>query len=140
MGAWGHGNLECDGAQDILGDLSDELFERVTTLLKTPAAAEHDELEHDELFVRIEMIFALAARGMINSSPTPGEIRPLIDQFFDNCLRYYKSAKQELPQERKRIMEESFSNLLVVAEHAQNGSFEHRLNLISDVMGKNNKS
>lgn len=140
MGAWGHGNLECDGAQDILADLSDELFERVMTLLKTPAASEHDELEHDELFVRIEMILALAARGMINSSPAPSDIRPLIDPFLERCLHYCKSAGQELPQKRRTVMEESFSNLLVVAEHAQIGSFEHRLNLISDVMGEEKKS
>jgi hypothetical protein len=139
MGAWGYGNLENDGAQDFLAEISDELFERVITLLQTPEAYQYDESDHDELFVRVEMILAMAARGMINSSPAAEDIAPLIGPYITNYASYYQSAGDEFPQARRKVLEDTFVNLLNVAEKAQGGSFEHRLNLISNVMGKKKK-
>ena len=139
MGAWGIGNLENDGAQDILAEISQELFERVLKLLQSPLAAEYDEYDHDDLFVRIEMILALAQREMINDSPPPEDIEPLIALFLDRWAQYHISAGYELPEDRQKIMINSFKSLLVVCAGAESGSFEHRLDLISQKMGQNNK-
>ena len=86
MGAWGYGSLESDGAQDTLAGICDELFSRIIQLLQHPRAHEHDDIEFDELFVRIEMIFALHDHGMINTSPNP--------ESWNLCSRHTSSDGQ----------------------------------------------
>jgi len=137
MGAWGHGNLENDGAQDLIAEISDELFARIVILLQNPSASKWDECEHDELFVRVEMILAMAKHGMINSSPRSIELEPLFAPFVERWSQYFIASKQKVPEERKAVIVDTFARLLEVASGAEEGSFEHRLGLISQKMGKN---
>lgn len=134
MGTWGHSNLESDGAQDFLAEISDELFERVITLLQHPRAHEYDEEEIDELFVRIEMIFALHDRRMITSSPGPEALEPLLAPYLKRWEDYQTSAGDGVPAERRRVIERTFEQLLQITEGAEGGSFAHRLGLISEKM------
>jgi len=136
MGTWGNGNLDSDGAQDTLAGICDELFARVTELLQHPSAHEYDDEEIDELFVKIEMIFALNDRGMVNSSPDPEVLRPLFEPYLQRWADYHRKAGHTPPVERDTAMRDSFNRLLKIAENSSGGSLLHRLDLIAEVMAK----
>ena len=136
MGTWGNGNLENDTAQDTLAGICDDLFARVMTLLQHPRAHEYDEEEIGELFVRIEMIFALSDRGMVNSSPEPDELRILVEPYLQRWAGYHRKAGHDLPVERQTIMEQTFTRLLAITSGAAEGSFIHRVGLITDIISK----
>lgn len=116
MGTWGNGNLESDGAQDTLAGICDDLFSRVMELLQHPRAHEYDDEEIDELFVKIEMIFALNERGMVNSSPDPRELKPLFEPYLQRWAGYHHKAGHDLPIERHKVMIDSFNRLLKIAK------------------------
>jgi hypothetical protein len=134
MGSWGNGNLECDGVQDKLAGVCDDLFSRVIELLQHPRAHEYDDEEIDELFAKIEMIFALSDRGMVNSSPDPEALKLLFDPYVQRWADYHRRAGHDVPVERQAIIEQSFSHLAAIAERASEGSFIHRVGLISEIM------
>lgn len=135
MGTWGDGNLENDGTQDTLAEICDALFARVIELLQHPRAHEYDDEEIDELFVRIEMIFALHGRGMINSAPAPEILEPLFPPYLAKWSAYWTTAaRQEPPEGRRRIIERSFEELLEITRGARGGSFAHRTGLILEKM------
>jgi hypothetical protein len=137
MGAWGYGNLENDGAQDLLASISKELFGRVMELLKHPRGHEYDDMEFDELGVRMEMIFALHERGMINTSPAPEDLKALCQPFLQRWADYWRHAAHVEPgPEWRKVLEDSFTRLIEIAGRECGGSFEHRCNLIMDKMGK----
>lgn len=136
MGAWGHGNLDNDGAQDELAEICDGLFARVIELLKHPRVHEFDDLEICELFVKIEMIFALSEHGMVNSSPEKSELKPLLTPFLQRWAEYYHKAGHNPPSKRLHVMNESFNRLLEIASKHSEGSLLHRMGLVSEVMSK----
>ena len=140
MGTWGSGNLESDGSQDTLANICDELFTRVIELLQHPRGHEYDDEEIDELFVRIEMIFALYERKMITSAPNPDELNSLFVPYLERWAAYYKSAGHDPPADRREVIEETFQTLLAIARAGAGGSFLHRLDLISDKMGRSDES
>lgn len=117
MGAWGHGNLENDGAQDFLSQISNELFTRVHELLKHPNGHEYDGKEIDELFVRIEMILALHKRGLITSSGDRGELHSLFEPYMRRWEAYYKG---KAPAKRRKVMERTFRRLSKVVHKLHN--------------------
>src|SRR4051812_31800083 len=119
MGAWGNGNLESDGAQDTLANVCDELFARVIELLQHPRGHEYDDEEIDELFVRIEMIFALHGRGMVTSGPRPELLKTLFAPYLARFAEYNsRPGTYGPPQERTRVIEETFQQLLDIAQAA----------------------
>lgn len=136
MGTWGNGNLESDGAQDTLAGICDDLFSRVMELLQHPKAHEYDDEEIDELFVKIELIFALSERGMVNSSPDPEDLKPLFGPYLQRWEDYHRKAGHALPVERKKVMEASFNRLLKIANGGSQGSFLHRIGLIARAMSQ----
>ena len=136
MGAWGHGNIENDFAQDMLAETCDDYFRRITAALRSAHGHEYDEYEHDELFVLCEMIFAMNERGMVNSSPEPDVLRALFGPFVDRWTAYHRRAGHEPSAERQNVMEETFRKLIEIAERACQGSFNHRIGLISGKMSK----
>jgi hypothetical protein len=126
MGTWGNNNLESDGAQDALAGICDDLFARVIELLRHPRAHEYDEEEIDELFVKIEMLFALSDREMVNRSPDPKELKPLFEPYLQRWADYHRKAGHSLPVERHQIMKDSFQRLLKIAKEGSGGSLLHR--------------
>lgn len=136
MGTWGNGNLESDGAQDALAAICDDLFARVIELLQHPRAHEYDDEEIDELFVKIEMIFALSDREMVNSSPDTKELKPLFDPYLKRWADYHRKSGHEPPVERHRVIVDSFQRLLKIAKGGSGGSLLHRMGLISEIMSK----
>ncbi|MCW1916242.1 DUF4259 domain-containing protein [Luteolibacter sp. GHJ8] len=115
MGAWGDGNLESDGALDALADICDELFGRVMELLQHPRAHEYDDEEIDELFVRIEMIFALSEKGMVKSAPAPEELEVLFDPYLQRWAEYQRESGDEFPHGREKVIRASFQRLMEIA-------------------------
>ena len=117
MGAWGHGNLENDGAMDFVSEFSEELFNRVFELLKHPNGHEYDNGEIDELFVRIEMILALHKKGLISASRDRGELHTLFDPYLARWEAYYQG---NAPAKRRRVMERTFRRLSKVVKKLHN--------------------
>jgi hypothetical protein len=115
MGTWGDGNLESDGALDALATVCDELFARVMELLQHPRAHEYDDAEIDELFVRIEMIFALSERNMVNSAPAPEELEVLFEPYLQRWAEYERKAGNHLPNGREKVIRTSFERLKDIA-------------------------
>lgn len=137
MGTWGDGNLENDGAQDTLYDICQELFRRVIELLQHPRAHEYDDEEIGELFVRIEVIFALQDRRMITYTPKREELEPLFAPYLQRWANYIRVAgKAEPPEERKKVIEESFTRLLDIAISGAESNLGLRFGMILEAMEK----
>src|SRR5690349_3904027 len=98
MGAEGDNNLDNDGAGDLLQKISSELSQRIVELLVHPRAHEYDDEEIAELFVRIEMAFALHERRMLPEAPDPQELRELIDPYVARWEAYHREAGHEPPE------------------------------------------
>jgi hypothetical protein len=118
MGTWGPGNLDNDAAQDILADICQGFFKRVMELLQHPRAHEFDEVEFDELFVHIEMIFALSTRKMINAAPKKAELEPLFEPYLQRWENYFRENDMEPPSVRKSVIQSSFARLAEIADQA----------------------
>lgn len=131
MGAWGSGNLESDGAQDALADLCESLFLKVIQLLKHPRVHEYDDEPIDELFVNIEVIFALKDRGMISMSPPLDEVEPLLTNF----LLKWDEYSGPWP-ERRAVIEDSFQKFRDIVSASSSDGLSHRLDLIADKFGE----
>lgn len=112
MGAEGDTNLDNDGAGDLLYEISSGLTKRILELLVHPRAHEYDDEEIAELFVRIEMLFALHDRRMLSIAPEPQELRNLIDPYLARWETYHRKAGHEPPAKRRETMIETFQQLL----------------------------
>ncbi len=136
MGAWGSGNIENDTAQDMLAEICDDYFRRITDTLRSEHGHEYDEYEHDELFVLSELLLAMNERGMVNSSPEPEVLRPLFAPFMERWAAYFQRNGYLPPPERQKVMEDTIRKLVEMAEGAHQGSFAHRIGLIADKMSE----
>ena len=112
MGCEGDANLDNDAAADLLCDISDGLFSRVVELMNHPRGHEYDDEEISELFVRIEMIFALHERGMIYGAPDQNAISLLIDPFIARWKKYHLDAGHDVPAQRLVSMADTFARLV----------------------------
>lgn len=115
MGAEGDNNLDNDGAADLLDQISTELTQRILNLLVHPRAHEYDDEEIAELFVRIEMLFALHDRRMLSKAPHPEELRPLLDPFLARWETYHRAAGHEPPTKRRESMIDTFRILMGIS-------------------------
>lgn len=131
MGRWGIENLECDGAQDALANYCDDLFSKIVELLKHPRVHEYDDEPIDELFVNLEVVFALDDRGMISTSPSADEVEPLLSAFLQKWEEYSGPSS-----ERRQIIEGTSQRLLSIISGSAPDGLSHRLGLIADKMGQ----
>jgi hypothetical protein len=115
MGAEGNNNLDNDGAWDHLLDISRELSNRILELLQHPRAHEYDDDEIAELFVRIEMLFALYDRQMLCLAPDPQELHKLIEPYLARWEAYHRKAGHEPPEARRKSMIATFQQLLRIS-------------------------
>lgn len=115
MGAEGNNNLDNDAAGDLLHEISSTLTRRILELLVHPRGHEYDDEEIAELFVRIEMAFALHARSMLAVAPEPQELRKLIDPYIARWEAYHRAAGHEPPAKRKASMVAAFQQLLRIS-------------------------
>lgn len=122
MSAEGDHNLDNDAAGDLLLQISEDLFTRVTDLLQDQIGHHYDDDQIGELFVRIEMIFALHAREMIAHAPKQEDIEILIDPFVERWQQYHREADHEPPAIRLQSMRETFAQLLEVIREVHDNS------------------
>lgn len=128
--------MENDGAQDELANVCDELFDKVIELLNHPHAHEYDDEPIDQLFVRIEMIFALHERKMITVSPPIGKLDPLLRSYVERWDRYCREAGNGAWPERQMVIEATFDKLRSIADGSAEDGLSHRLGLIAEKMSK----
>ena len=118
MGAEGDNNLDNDGAADLLFEISRGLTNRILELLVHPRAHEYDDAEIAELFVRIEMMFALHDRRMLSVAPEAQELRNLIESYIARWEAYHRKAGHEPPVARRTSMIATFEQLLCISMEA----------------------
>lgn len=116
MGCEGDFNLDNDAAGDLLYEIGFELFDRVIELLQDPHGHEYDEEIISELFVRIEMIFALDEKDMISHGPDAGTVRELIGPYMEKWTKYHESAGHKMPSKRTETMSQTFDRLIGLLE------------------------
>jgi len=105
----------------------------VIELLQHPRSHEYDDEPIDQLFVRIEMIFALHDRNMITASPPVEELDPLLQCYLERWERYCQTSDSPWP-ERQAVIEATFNKLRAILDGSVNNGFSHRLGLIAGKM------
>ena len=116
MGCEGDHNLDNDAAGDLLHHITNELFNRVITLLQHPRGHEYDDEEIGELFVRIEMIFAMYDRDMVSHAPDPKELSNLIPSYFKRWTEYHEAEGHDMPCKRSETMMQTFDKLIQISQ------------------------
>jgi len=115
MGTWGTGNLQSDGALDVLAKVSDDLSKRVVALLSSPLAAEYDECAYADLFVQLEVFFALDRCHLLNVYPESEELSTLRDLYLKRFDAYMKKAGGDWP-ERREVIVKTLDHLIYLCE------------------------
>ena len=136
MGAWGPGNLENDGAQDELTNVCEKLFHEVVDLLQHPNAHEYDDEVIDQLFVRIEVIFALQDRGMLSLASPIEDLEQHLDPYLEKWNCYCRDEGDGEWPERRKVIESTFEKLRAIASETREGTHSHRLDLITEKLGQ----
>jgi hypothetical protein len=79
MGTWGDGNLQNDSALDELADRTSGMVKALIDRAKRPSSRECDDYDYTTLFVDFEIIFALDAKRLLESTalPSPDEVEEL---------------------------------------------------------------
>ena len=136
MGAWGPGNLENEGAQDELTNICERLFNEIIEFLKHPRAHEYDDEIIDQLFVRVEIVFALSDRCMLTIAPPIELLEPLLDPYIERWNAYHRDEGHGEWPERRKVIEATFDKLRAIASGAPEDGLSHRLDLIAEKMSK----
>jgi hypothetical protein len=105
MGTWGAGNLDSDYALDELAERAHELINEMLLRWQRSDSREYDEYDHTTLFVEFEVVFALAAKGMIPSGryiPAAATVRTLIADWLAGYDTFM--GAEPWPERRKRIV------------------------------------
>lgn len=79
MGTWGDGNLQNDSALDELSDCTSGLVKSLIDRAKRPSSREGGDYDYTTPFVEFEIIFALDAKRLLESTalPSPDEVEEL---------------------------------------------------------------
>ena len=116
MSAEGDENLDNDAAQDMLLEISKHLYARILFLLRHPRGHEYDDQEIGELFVAIEVLFALNKSGLIKYGTDPTELKAATSEYLPRWEAYHRHAGHEPPEARKESIEVTFKHLNEIAE------------------------
>lgn len=116
MGTWGAGNLDSDYALDELSQRAHDLIVELLLRWQRSDSREWDEYDHTTLFVEFELVFALAAKGLIPSGrfiPAPAVVRTLIADWlagYDEVM-----GAEPWPERRTRIVA-TFAKFVALCE------------------------
>jgi len=116
MGTWGAGNLESDYALDELSQRAHDLIVEMLLRWQRLDSREWDEYDHTTLFVELELVFALAAKGLIPSGrfiPAPAVVRTLI---ADWLVGYDAVMGDEPWPERRTRIAATFAKFVALCE------------------------
>lgn len=112
MGAWGTGNFENDDAADYLGDLMDELTERIKECLADPERHSLGE-EGEALIPSTAQILSVLAANFNTAPPQPDVVvrwRETYLAIFDKEISDL-GARDGYPEARRAVIEQTFLRL-----------------------------
>lgn len=121
MGAWAHGNFDNDTALDWLGDITGQLLDEIAEAMDSPELLEADELDADLVPCRIELLCAMAEKGMPPQWPDV----QLLAQWKQIFLQAWDASIDELePSEdykhaRRATLVATFDRMLALAHLAE---------------------
>jgi hypothetical protein len=115
MGTWGPGNLQNDYALDELGERSRVLIEALLERARRKTSRESDEYDYTTLFVEIEIVFALHAKRLLETSclPPAEEIEQLKQSYLRDWDAYIDSLQPTagFKRDRRRVIVATFNRL-----------------------------
>lgn len=111
MGTWGPGNLDNDYAHCELADRSVDLINTMMERARRKKSREFDEYDYTTLFVELEIVFALDAKGLLKSYalPTPDEVEELKWDFVRDWETCYKEGNGRIDAARRRCILQTFN-------------------------------
>ncbi len=119
MGTWGHGNLESDGALGALEEECRVYFDRIRKLLSHENGHECDDVWHDELFVLLEIVFALHDRNLLRVPIIEDDLGAVCEDYIKRWSAYWLTYAKEPSEEREGVIRESFRALINLVEEAK---------------------
>lgn len=121
MGTWAHGNFDNDTALDWLGDITGQLLDEIAEAMDSPELLEADELDADLVPCRIELLCAMAEKGMPPQWPDV----QLLAQWKQIFLQAWDASIDELEpsedykRERRATLVATFDRMLALAHLAE---------------------
>ena len=121
MGVWAHRNFDNDTALDWLGDITGQLLDEIAEAMDSPELLEADELDADLVPCRIELLCAMAEKGMPPQWPDV----QLLAQWKQIFLQAWDASIDELEpsedykRERRATLVATFDRMLALAHLAE---------------------
>ena len=121
MGTWAHGNFDNDTALDWLGDITGQLLDEIAEAMDSRELLEADELDADLVPCRIELLCAMAEKGMPPQWPDV----QLLAQWKQIFLQAWDASIDELEpsedykRERRATLVATFDRMLALAHLAE---------------------
>lgn len=121
MGTWGAGNLDSDYALDALSIRSSQLVRDIYQRAHGQRSREADEWAYTELFVDLEILFALDGAGLVRgtSCPAGSEVRALAQNYLAAWEAYYLQLAPATGalEARRQVIVATFERFAVLCEH-----------------------
>lgn len=120
MGTWAHGNFDNDTALDWLDDITGQLLDEIAEAMESPELLEADELDADLVPCRIELLCAMAEKGMPPQWPDVqllAQWKQIFLQAWD-CSIDELEPSEEYKRERRATLVATFDRMLALAHLA----------------------
>ncbi|MEX8193759.1 DUF4259 domain-containing protein [Comamonas guangdongensis] len=121
MGTWSHGNFDNDTALDWLDDITGQLLDEIAEAMESPACLEADEPDADLVPCRIELLCAMAEKGMPPQWPdveTLAEWKRIYLEVWDSSIDELEPS-EDYKQGRRATLVATFDRMLALAHLAQ---------------------
>ena len=124
MGTWGPGNLDNDYALEEIHTRSEALIEALMERARSKTSREADEYDYTTLFVELEMLFALEAKGLIAEDclPAPEDVEALAKDYLADWTKNVDavSPTPEHKRKRRQIIQRTFKRFAdICRKHAE---------------------
>ena len=120
MGVWAHGNFDNDTALDWLDDITGQLLDEIAEVMESPELLEADELDADLVPCRIELLCAMAEKGMPPRWPDVqllAQWKQIFLQAWDSSIDELEPS-EEYKRERRATLVATFDRMLALAHLA----------------------
>ena len=121
MGVWAHGNFDHDTALDWLGDIPGQLLDEIAEAIDSPELLEADELDADLVPCRIELLCAMAEKGMPPQWPDVqllAQWKQIFLQAWDTSIDELEPS-EDYKRERRATLVATFDRMLALAHLAE---------------------
>ena len=121
MGVWAHGNFDNDTALDWLGDITGQLLDEIAEAIDSPELLEADELDADLVPCRIELLCAMAEKGMPPQWPDVqllAQWKQIFLQAWDTSIDELEPS-EDYKRERRATLVATFDRMLALAHLAE---------------------